>query len=255
MKLVPTDSSLFRNAVEALKDFLPVAQLRLSTDGLNINGMDSSHVGFVDYFLAAADCKTFDVHANITLGINMTVLARALAAVGIDDELTISDNKNQDKLIISYTNKKAGKQVKFEVPLMDISDDPLNLPEMDYDGSITLKTGDIAAVIKEVASFGEALTFKMDSDGLHIRTTGDAGSVCQTLTIDGVGRVMKLKNDSVEAAYGTKYMVAIMKGGVSLATLMTLDFDGSQPLRATFLFGKDKGSRFINYLAPKVMDD
>jgi proliferating cell nuclear antigen PCNA len=254
MKLVPIDSSLFRNAVEALKDFLPVAQLRLSTNGLNINGMDSSHVGFVDYFLAAADCKTFDVHENITLGINMTVLARALSAVGQDDELIISDNKNQDKLVISYTNKKVGKQVKFEVPLMDISDDALNLPEMDYDGSITLKTIDIAAVIKEVAGFGEALTFKMDSEGLHIRATGDAGSVCQTLTVEG-SRVMKLKTDSVEAAYGTKYMAAIMKGGVSLANVVTIDFDGSQPLRATFLFGKDKGSRFVNYLAPKVMDD
>jgi proliferating cell nuclear antigen PCNA len=177
-----------------------------------------------------------------------------LSAVGQDDELIISDNKNQDKLVISYTNKKVGKQVKFEVPLMDISDDALNLPEMDYDGSITLKTIDIAAVIKEVAGFGEALTFKMDSEGLHIRATGDAGSVCQTLTVEG-SRVMKLKTDSVEAAYGTKYMAAIMKGGVSLANVVTIDFDGSQPLRATFLFGKDKGSRFVNYLAPKVMDD
>jgi len=210
MKLVPSDSSLFRNAIEALKDFLPVAQLRFSADGLNINGMDNSHVGFVDYFLAAADCKTFDVNDNLTLGINMTVLARALAAVGSEDELTISDNKNQDKLVISYANKKAGKQVKFEVPLMDISDDTLQLPDIEYDGSITLKTNDIAAVVKEVAGFGEVLTLKLDKDGLHISTKGDTGSVCQTLNVDGAIRIMNLKTDSVEASYGTKYMASLM---------------------------------------------
>lgn len=251
MELIPSDSLLFRNAIEALKDFLPQAQLRISAEGLYINGMDSSHVGFVDYKLAALDCDAIAVPSPLTLGINLGVLARTLGAVGGGDRVVIGVNKNQDKLLVSYTNDKVGKKVAFEVPLMDITDDSLELPDIQYAGTVVLKTADIASVIREVTHFGEVMTLRLDPDGFHISATGDVGSVRQTLELTE-DRMMELTEDSVEASFGTKYMSGIMKGGASLSATTRIEFDGMQPMRATFQFGT--GSHFVSYLAPKVMD-
>ena len=252
MELIPSDSLLFRNAIEALKDFLPQAQLRISKEGMFINGMDSSHVGFVDYKLAAVDCDTLTVTTPLTLGINMTVLARTLGAVGGGDRVTLGVNKNQDKLLVSYTNDKVGKKVAFEVPLLDITDDSLALEDVQYAGTVVLKTNDIANVVREVTHFGEVMTLRLDPDGFHIKVSGDVGTVNQTLELTD-DRMMELTEDSVEASFGTKYMSGIMKGGSSLSATTRIEFDGAQPMRATFQFGT--ASHFVSYLAPKLMDD
>jgi len=252
MELIPRDSAAFRSAIEALKDFLPVAQLRISRTGLCINGMDSSHVGFVDYKLAAADCDILKIDSPLTLGINMTGLARTLGAVGNGDRVTLGVTPNQDKLLVSYTNDKVGKKVAFTVPLMDITDDPLALPDLEYAGTVVLKTADIANVIKEVSHFGDVMSLRLDPDGFHISATGDGGSVRQTLELTD-DRTMELTEDSVEASFGTKYIAGIMKGGASLSGITRIEFDTTQPMRATFQFGTS--SRFVSYLAPKIMDD
>ena len=81
MEIVPTDSALFRSSVEALKEFLPQIQLRIASDGIRVNGMDVSHVGFVDYFLSKADCYVLKVPTPVVIGLNTTVFAKTLSSV------------------------------------------------------------------------------------------------------------------------------------------------------------------------------
>jgi len=93
MELSPNDPKLFCSAIDALKDYLPQAQLYITKDGLRISGMDISHVGFVDYFLAAEDCAVLNVTEKITIGVNMSVLARVLGSVG--DSVTLGQKKEK----------------------------------------------------------------------------------------------------------------------------------------------------------------
>ena len=76
MELQPKDSSLFRTAIEGLKDFLPEAHLVVTKEGLVISGMDAAHVGFVKYTLAAADCAVLKVAVPQTLGVSLTILSK-----------------------------------------------------------------------------------------------------------------------------------------------------------------------------------
>jgi len=252
MELVPKDSVLFRNAVEALVSFLPQASLRFTSEGLSINGMDVSHIGFVDYFLAAADCDTLTVPAHLTIGISTSVLARALAAVGAGDRVTISVNKGGDKLSVSYLNEKIGKRAVYSINTLDIDEDELEIPEnMVYAGTVEAKTADVVGIVREVAAFGDTIIFLLDEEGFHVACKGDAGTVTQTL-LNTEDRTMELTEDTVNSNYGKAYLMNILKGGSSLATTLKLEFDSSQPMRVAFQFGS--ASRFVAYLAPKVME-
>ena len=252
MELIPKDSVLFRNAVEALVSFLPQASLRFSSEGLAINGMDVSHVGFVDYFLAAADCDSLKVPTPLTIGITTSVLARTLAAVGAGDRVTISVNAARDKLAVSYYNEKVGKRAVYSINTLDIDEDALELPEnMMYAASVEAKTADVVGIVREVGAFGDTMGFLLD-EGFHVSCKGDAGTVTQTL-MNTDDRTMELTEDTVTANYGKAYIMNILKGGGALATTMKIEFDSSQPMRAGFQFGS--GSRFVAYLAPKVMED
>ena len=250
MEFVPKDVSLFRSSVEALKEFLPIASLRCSADGIRISGMDASHVGFVNYFLSAADCSKAVVGRPLVISVNMAVLARVVAPLGTGDSITLI--YKADKFIVECYNTKMSKKAVYDVPTLDVDEDTPELPAMTYAANVSLKTIDILTVVKEIAHFGENLGMVLNEEGLHLSTVGDNGAVKQTLE-NTEDREMELTGDSVEARFGTKYVAMIIKGGASLSATTQLEFDPSCPLRATFRFGT--GSHFIAYLAPKVTDD
>lgn len=252
MEIAPSDSSLFRSAIDALKEFLPEAQISIKPTGVSISGMDRSHVGFVDYFLAAADCDTIKVPAPLTIGMNMANFARVLSNVGSADKITLKMNAARDRLIVAYKNDKIGKKAVFELPLMEITEDTLELPALEFAAKVTARTADIVGVVKEVGAFGDTIELKLNPRGFHLAATGDMGSAKQTLE-NTEDRDMDLTEDEVVASYGTKYLTAIMKSGAPLAGTTVLEFDSSaQPLRASFSYGES--SHFIAYLAPKLTE-
>jgi len=251
MEIIPKDSVLFKAAVDALVAFLPQAQFRFSEEGLAINGMDTSHVGFVDYFLSAADCSTWTLPQPLTIGISTPVLARTLAAVGAGEKVTLTVNKAKDTLTVSYANEKLGKKAVYSIHTLDIDEESMDLPEITYAGLVIAKTADVLSIAKEVAAFADAMTLKLDEDGFHLTATGDAGTVKQTL-VNTDDRTMELSEDTVTATYGTKYLMTILKGGGPMSAMTKIEFDPMQPLRASFAFGT--GSRFVSYLAPKIVE-
>jgi len=247
MEIVPNDSSLFRSAVEALKEFLPQVQLHISAAGIKIYGMDMSHVGYIDYFLAAADCAVLNVPTPANIGIQMAVLSRALNAVGAGDKVTLSTKK--DKFLISYENAKMGKKAMYEISTLYIEEESMEIPETTYAASVKAKTSDILSVVKESATFGDTISLGLDENGFHVEAVGDAGTVKQTLE-NTDDREMELTEDAVHVSYGAKYIMQIMKGGAPLSTVTQLEFDETQPLKASFRFGV--ASYFVAYLAPKI---
>ena len=252
MEFTPSDSVLFRASIEALKDFLPSAQIRCSAEGLQINGMDGGHIGFVDYFLAASDMAECNIPHPIVVGMSLTVLARVLANVGSGDKVSLALNSKQDKLVVSYTNDRISKKSVYEISLMNLNEDALDIPEMDYEADVQAKTSDVLTSLKEVGLFGEFIDLTLDEDGFHMSATGDMGSARQTLK-NIEGREMTIgSDDPVTATFSAKFLLSIFKGGGALSPNTHIEFDATKPMRASFHYGK--ASRLIGYLAPRVTD-
>jgi hypothetical protein len=156
-------------------------------------------------------------------------------------------------MIISFSNEKLSKKAVYTIPTLSIDSDTLDLPSLNYEASISLKTADIFTVIKEVAHFGESIHFCLDDSGFQVSSSGTHGKVCQTLE-NTDGRDMTLgESEKVEASFGSKYILAILKGGAPLSSTIKIEFEATQPARFSFLFGQS--SYFISYLAPKLIED
>lgn len=251
MELIPTDSTLFRSSVEALKEFLPQAQFCFSQDGLRINGMDASHVGFSDYYLSVDDCVSLHCARSLEVGLSTETLSRVLNSVGAHDKLTLT--AKDDTMLISYSNEKLSKKALYTIPTLMIDGDKMEIPNLAYEACIIAKTSDVFSVIKEAAHFGDSLHFCLDESGFHISASGTHGKVLQTLE-NTEDRDMTLgSSDKVEASFGAKYIMAILKGGAPLSSTIKIEFEAAQPARFTFQFGKS--SYFVGYLAPKLYDE
>jgi proliferating cell nuclear antigen PCNA len=248
MEIHIADAHLFRKSMDALRDFLPQAQIHVAAEGLRIRGMDASHVGFVDYFLSSQDCQELRVPADTVMGISTTILSKVLGTAGNAEQLKLS--YKEDRLCISFTGE--GRSASFEIPTLDINEDAIVLPEMSYGATVRARAGDMANLIRDVAMFGDEAILSLNDEGFHVRAEGDLGKGAMTLepTDD---RDMTLEGDSIEISFGMKYLQQIVKSCTPLAAYMEIAFDPAHPLRVTSRFGK--ASYFIAYLAPKVQED
>ena len=249
MEFVIKDVMLFRASVEGLKDFLPIASLLVSNEGIRICGLDASHVGLVDYFLAAADCTKANIGMPFKIDVHTKVLSLILAPISTGDSVTLI-YKN-DKFVVECFNAKMSKKAVYEVSTLDVDTDRVEIPEVEYSAVVSIKTADLLNVVKEVSQFGDTIKMRLDADGLHMSAFGDYGTVNQTLE-NTEDRDMDLNNDneSVEVRYSSKYINTMIKAGSPISQYMKMEFDPSVPLRLSFKFGS--ASHFITYLAPKT---
>lgn len=250
MEFIIKDVMLFRASVEGLKDFLPIASLLISSEGIRIRGLDASHVGLVDYFLSAADCIKADVKNRFKIDVSMKVLSMILAPISAGDSVSLI-YKN-DKFIIECINVKMSKKAVYNVPTLDVDMDSSEIPDVEYAATVQLKTVDLYTVVKEVSQFGDFIKMRLDEDGLHMSTFGDFGEVKQTLE-NTDSRDMALEGEFVQVKYSSKYVNMMIKSGSLLSVNTKMEFDPNIPLRLSFNFGNS--SHFITYLAPKVDDD
>lgn len=250
MNIQVSDAALFRRSIDALKDFLPHAQIHVTaTEGLTIRGMDAGHIAFFDYFLSAKDCEVYQVPEECMLGVATASLSKVLAMSASADALIITHD--DDHLRISFTGD--GRSGSFELPLVVIDEDTLDIPETSYKATVRARSSDIASVLKDLALLGEKAVLSLDEDGFHVRAEGDVGKGEFVLepTDD---REMLMEGDEVEeVSFAMKFIYAIVKNCAALSATIEVAFDAAQPMRITVKFGR--GSHFVAFLAPKVAED
>lgn len=252
MEIIITEATLFKKAIEAIKEFLPMTEMNVSSDGLRINGMDTSHICFIDFFLSAEECDSISCPDPISLGISTGIITKVLSAAATgSDSITLSVSEESDKLGLSIKNDTTCRRAEFELPLMELNENSVQIPEMEYSANIKAKTSDIIGLAKDVALFGDAAELKLNTDGFHISVRSENGSA--NVTLDNTDdREMTLEDEEVKVNYSIKYIQNILRGGASLSSTADLSFEEGKPLRAIFRFGKN--SHFTAYLAPRIED-
>lgn len=248
MEIQITDVSLFRRSIEALRDFLPQAQMHISSEGLRIRGMDLNHVGFVDYFLSSEDCQSLRAPRGVVLGISTTIFAKVLGTAANADCVTLADA--DDRLRIAFTGE--GRSANFEIPTLDINEDAIELPDLSYSAVVQARAADIVGLVKDLAIFGDCAILTLDENGFHVAAEGDMGRGELTLE-PAEDREMTVEGDAVRLTFGMKYLQQIVKSCSGLSATMEVAFDPAHPLRVSSRWGH--GSHFIAYLAPKMEED
>jgi proliferating cell nuclear antigen len=250
MEIIISESTLFKKALDAVKEFLPTTEINVSSDGLRINGMDTSHICFIDFFLSAEECDMIKSPEPISVGISTSIITKVLSASATaSDTIKLSVTEESDSLGLEIKNDGTGRLASFELPLINLNEDAVEIPDMDYAANVKAKTSDIMGLMKDAALFGDNALLTLNPDGFHVACSGEGGKA--NLTLENTdGRDMNLEEDEVKATYSLKYLQNILRGGGSLSTLADLSFESGKPIRCIFRFGKN--SHFTAYLAPKM---
>ena len=156
-------SNAIRILVEALKDILTDVNLQITSDGLKIISMDGSKQAVINLKLDAAKFEKFHCLSPIRAGLNMTSLYKIIKSIKNTDIITFYILSNSStKLHIQIENIEKKTNILTVLKLLDIDEDLLEIPNIEFDTVKTMPSNDFQSYIRELSIITNKITLESD---------------------------------------------------------------------------------------------
>lgn len=225
-------ANAFRILVEALKDILTDVNLIITPDGLKIISMDGSKNAVIYLKLESSKFETFNCSKMFKAGLNMSSLHKIIKSIKNSDVITVSVSKTDTaKLKIVIENKEKRTKIITKLKLLDIDDDILEIPNIEFDSVITMPSNDFQSYIRELSIISNKIEIESINANFILRGRGDfadteinigeAGTITNGLTVNH-------KHDA-KGTFNIKFLLLFTKS-TNLCTTVEIYLKDEYPL-------------------------
>ena len=154
--------------------------------------MDNSHVALVSVKFQAPAFKRYRCDRPMPLGVNLTSLTKVLKCAKDDDICTLKAADEADVLNLVYEAKSESRELhryfyftvwldsdriaEYDMKLMDIDADTLNIPETEYDARVTLPSAEFSRIVRDLSQLGESVRIEVSKEGVRFASDGEAAN-------------------------------------------------------------------------------
>lgn len=237
---------LFKRVIDSIKDFVPEGNFMCSSDGISLQAMDTAHVALVSVFFSLAAFEQYVCQTDIPLGLNISSLTKTLKMADSDDSVQLRAREGGDQLDIRI--EQAKRTAKFQLALMDLDMDRLEIPDQEYDCHLQMNSNEFKKICSDLSAFGDTITLYGSDEGFSFDVKSAEGQASIQLPYSD-----DLKCDlDVESEFAIRYLNLFSKASV-LSPVVFLRFSANTPLVVEYVFGDQGWIKF--YLSPKILED
>ena len=250
-----TSATFIRQVFDSIKDLINETNMDWDKSGIKIQGMDSAHVALSNIFLSSSDCECYHVSESITVGIDLPRLSKILATADSTDSCEFFIQSDQDNsLSILIEAKDGSKRTLFEIPLMEIDMEFMNIPENKYNYSVRISANDIPTTIRDLSFLGDVAELVVTPREFSVKVSSQTGKGHRSWKVGEEPGYCAISADGKKLAlkFSIRYLLLAMKAACTTQT-MILEMNDGSPLRIRCLFGDN--SSIINFVAPKIEDE
>ena len=172
-----------------------------------------------------------------------------------DDSLSLQAEQETSVLRIAFADKKGEKETQFNMNLMTLDSEHLQIPESQFGSKITLHASEFSKICRELYCLSETLAVRTQRDRVTLTVEGDVGSGQMTLLqgeTDKEDHCILEVHQEIDQQFALRYLNMFNKAaGLSSYTRLGLHLD--QPLVTEFNMGQTGSLKF--YLAPKISEE
>jgi proliferating cell nuclear antigen len=225
--------------------------------GMSLQAMDSSHVSLVSLCLRSDGFDTYRCDRNISMGINLTSMAKILKCAGNDDAVTVKAGDNADTITFMFESPNGEKVSDYEMKLMDLDTEHLGIPETDYSCIIKLPSAEFQRICRDLSQIGESVVICCTKEGVKFSASGDLGTgnikLAQSSNVDKEEEAVTIEmQETVTLTFALRYLNFFTKA-TPLAPQVCLSMSADVPLVVEYKIGDMGYIRY--YLAPKIEDN
>ncbi|KAJ1721773.1 hypothetical protein LPJ61_005998 [Coemansia biformis] len=258
IEAVLPQASLLKKIIEAIKELVDEANFDFSETGIRLQAMDKSHIALSFLHLRNDGFSEYRCDRSQTLGINLNSFSKVLKCAANDDQVQIKATDKAEKLAISFESTAKDRVSEFSLKLMDIDIDSVDVPEMDYQATVTMNSQDFARTIRDMMTLGDAITIDATKQGVRFSTDGDDGSGSillkhgKRIDEDSKAPTTVEITEPVSHSLALKYLANFAKAA-PLSDTVTINLIEDAPVMFEFKISDMGHIRF--YLAPQIEDD
>jgi proliferating cell nuclear antigen len=232
------EASILSKLVDATIELVKCVNIDVTGDGWYAQAMDGSHVALFAFTITKDSFSTLNVQYPITLGINLAALKSVMKILKSADILTLKSNRN----MLDITGEHDGKNMRYELKLMDIESEQLDIPNMVFDYVVNLPSVEYVRTCQ--TAFGDTVCISIGTNIMFTSKGEDGNSHVQYTDV-----VVKSAG-YLTLEFASRYLSLFSKGA-SLSKTVTLSMSPETPIRLEFSFD---GGHMCYYLAPKIED-
>jgi len=171
-KKVNKFSTIFKNINEILSN----VKLYFTSEKLYAQGMDLTHSCLFEINILNDWFDEYIIYNDISVGLPCTLMYKLLSCLEDQQEILMYMDNKKDKLYIDFENDNKYRKT-FEIPLMELDYDIVDIPLSEYDCDINIKTNEFVKLINQLKLFGTNVNINCTQYGIKMQGYGEFGKM------------------------------------------------------------------------------
>lgn len=249
MILKTVQSNAIKTLIEGLKDILNDVNFKINKEGIQITTIDGKKVTLVHLKLVAKNFELFYCDRPFDIGVNMKSFHALLRTVGNNDVITMFvEQADITKLHIVMENKEKNVRDISKLKLLDINEDIISIPNIEFDSVIKMPSNDFQKICKDLSNISDTVTISSKNNRFTMFVEGDIGHKEIIIGENSSVAFSKLTNENVSGRYDLKYLLLFIKSS-NLCSTIELFLKKGLPLVLLYSVASLGSLKFV--LAPK----
>jgi proliferating cell nuclear antigen len=213
LEIKTVQSGAIRVLFESLKDVLSDVNIHVTESYLKIVSMDGSKTAIVHLKLMASQFETFYCgEKSLSLGVNMMSLFKILKSIKNNDIVTFSVKAHDTtKLIITLANPDKFTKTVSVLKLLDIDDNLLNIPNVEFDSILSIPSSDFQNYIRDLSVISNEIVIESNDQALTLQVDGDFASQCITVSQQQSNGLTVTREAHTSNKFNLKYLLLFTK--------------------------------------------
>jgi proliferating cell nuclear antigen len=247
---------IFVAIFQLLKNWNSHISMHFETDRLYIQSMDKSHICLADIEIKKNWFSNYDTlkNNNIAVDSNHFAILMNYALKNDSLELKFEDEYEPDKLYINFLNGKENKTSFdhfFELNLIDVDEEGLGIPSVDYDVEFTIESKKFVDTLSELNTFGQNLSIKCDENVIELNSNSDSTKLKIHIPVEQLDEYAIAEEQEVSVAFSLTHLCK-MCTSIKLSEKINVSVSNEYPMLLLYNLGDDSKVSF--FIAPKVSD-
>jgi len=178
---------IFSQLCSLLKNLTEFIVLEFRPEGLYSQGMSFDQISLYEFMIKKDWFEYYELNDGDSkiISLNSTILQKIFSTRQEKQFVTLSYDGNPDKINVKFQNKvpvKTDIPKEFEVTLMDVDNESMEIPDSDYTAEFSITTKLFGSLVEQLEIFDENMNIKCSEENIEFKASGFEGALSVIFT-------------------------------------------------------------------------
>lgn len=247
-------ADIFVQCFQNMKTFTESINVIFDSEHMFIQCMDSTMVLIMELKLPSSWFDVYKVDEPVTIGLLTNLWSKVLGVRDKTHHILLNTEEKEDhvSVLFNQSNNKMVFDKSFEVPLISLDTDMLQIPEKEYPAEFTLPSTLFGSMVTQLKQFGDNMYVECTEE--HIQLVADSqdfGKMKTHIPIEDLDEYAIDEGGKINCSFGLR-MLHNVCSYQKIAETVSLGVSDNFPLKIEY--NMSDNAMLVFYLAPRMED-